>query len=171
MRVVQPPPGIDNPPMDARVAPGGSPEPLVRIMRAEDLPRVAAIERAAFTSPWKEDTFRTLLGRPGAELMVLELPHEGVVGYTVMWCIRDQGELANIGIDERHRGRGLGGLLLDRAIDVAAGLGVRSLYLEVRESNERARRMYAERGFEEIGVRRDYYDAPREDARVLVKRL
>ena len=48
---------------------------------------------------------------------------------------------------------------------------MKSLYLEVRESNRTARHMYAERGFEEIGVRRNYYDHPREDARVLLKRL
>ncbi|MBW3534760.1 MAG: ribosomal protein S18-alanine N-acetyltransferase [Gemmatimonadetes bacterium] len=140
-------------------------------MRAEDLERVAAIEREAFTAPWKEETFRTLLGRPGAELLVLETDADGVIGYTVMWCIEDQGELANIGIAEGHRGGGLGNLLLDRTIALAVERGVRSLYLEVRESNERARKMYERRGFEEIGVRRAYYDDPREDARVLVKRL
>ena len=143
----------------------------VRPMRAGDVARVAAIEREAFTSPWKEETFRTLLGRPGAELLVLETDVDGVIGYTVLWCIEDQGELANIGIDGTHRGRGLGSLLLDRCIELARERGVRSLYLEVRESNDRARRMYTARGFEEIGVRRNYYDEPREDARVLVKRL
>lgn len=145
--------------------------PRVRPMRAEDVERVAAIEREAFSSPWKEETFRTLLDRPGAELLVLETPDDGVVGYTVMWCIEDQGELANIGIDAAHQGRGLGSLLLDRSIELARERGVRSLYLEVRESNARARRIYEGRGFEEIGVRRNYYDDPREDARVLVKRL
>ena len=61
--------------------------------------------------------------------------------------------------------------LLDRMADEAAGRGVESLYLEVRVSNARARAMYASRGFQEIGVRRDYYEKPREDARVLMKRL
>lgn len=146
-------------------------EPRVRAMRAEDVERVAAIEREAFSAPWREETFRTLLGRPGAELLVLETDADGVIGYTVMWCIEDQGELANIGIAETHRGRDLGNLLLDYSIALAMERGVTSLYLEVRESNERARHMYERRGFEEIGVRRDYYDDPREDARVLVKRL
>jgi ribosomal-protein-alanine N-acetyltransferase len=56
-------------------------------------------------------------------------------------------------------------------LEVAEDSGVRSLYLEVRESNELAREMYARRGFHEIGVRKAYYEGPREDARVLKKSL
>jgi ribosomal-protein-alanine N-acetyltransferase len=56
-------------------------------------------------------------------------------------------------------------------LEVAEDSGVRSLYLEVRESNGRAREMYARRGFHEIGVRKGYYEGPREDARVLKKSL
>ncbi len=151
--------------------PGPPAGAVVRPMRPDDVERVAEIEREAFTSPWKAETFQRLMGRPGAELLVLELPDEAVAGYAVLWCIEDQGELANIGIDAARRGRGLGNLLLDRVIALAVERGVKSLYLEVRESNRTARHMYAERGFEEIGVRRNYYDHPREDARVLLKRL
>jgi len=135
-------------------------------MREQDVERVAELEAASFSSPWQADTFRRRLGRTGAELMVVEVDGE-VVGYAVLWCILDQGELANIAVDDRWRGRGIGGRLLNRVLDRARERGVKDLFLEVRESNTIARELYDRRGFEMIGVRRDYYDKPREDACVL----
>ncbi|MGD8322209.1 MAG: ribosomal protein S18-alanine N-acetyltransferase [Gemmatimonadota bacterium] len=140
-------------------------------MRSEDVERVVGIETEAFTSPWKADTFATLLDRPGAELWVLEDPQDGVVGYAVLWCILDQGELANIAITASHRGRGHGTHLLDHVLGIARKRGVQSLYLEVRVSNTRAADLYRRFGFREIGVRRDYYDTPREDALLMMVRL
>ena len=152
-------------------AAGDAVRALVRPMLESDLDRVTAIETASFSTPWKAATFRTLLDRSGAVLRVLETPLVPVAGYAVLWCILDQGELANIAISPELRNRGLGSYLLDRMTAEARSRGVESLYLEVRLSNFRARAMYGSRGFEEIGVRRDYYEKPREDARILVKRL
>ena len=143
----------------------------VRPMEEGDVERVAALELSAFTTPWKATTFRNLLDRPGAVLLVLEVPPHRLAGYAVLWCIQEQGELANIAVIPELRDRRLGGYLLDRVIEAARAREVESLYLEVRVSNARARSMYAARDFQEIGVRRDYYDNPREDGRVLVKRL
>jgi ribosomal-protein-alanine N-acetyltransferase len=140
-------------------------------MASADVPVVARLEKQSFTTPWNAKTFRTLLGRTGAELWVAEHEEEGVIGYYVLWCIQDQGELANIAVRESFRGRHLGGLLLDHALEVAEQRGVESVYLEVRVSNDQAAAMYASRGFEQVGVRRNYYDSPREDARVLMRRL
>ena len=143
----------------------------VRRMEDSDVEQVCAIEATSFTTPWKPATFRTLLGRPGAHLRVLEVPPLTVAGYAVLWCIHDQGELANIAVAQQLRDCCLGGYLLDRVTKEARALGVESLYLEVRVSNARASAMYASRGFREIGIRRDYYEKPREDARVLMKQL
>jgi ribosomal-protein-alanine N-acetyltransferase len=140
-------------------------------MAPADVARVAEIEAAAFTSPWKADTFHTLLERPGAELWVLDEPGDGVVAYAVVWCILDQGELANIAVAEAFRRRGYGAYLLSRVVEVARERGVESLYLEVRVSNAGAADLYRAFGFKEIGVRRDYYDHPREDALLMVMRL
>jgi ribosomal-protein-alanine N-acetyltransferase len=145
--------------------------PEARKMSARDVERVVQIEREAFTSPWKAETFLKLLERPGAELWVLEHPEDGVVGYAVLWCILDQGELANIAVTSEHRGRGLGAFLLGRVMEVARDRGVASLYLEVRVGNADAIRLYRSFSFEELGVRRAYYEAPREDALVMVVRL
>lgn len=145
--------------------------PEARKMSVDDVDRVVQIEREAFTSPWKAETFLKLLERPGAELWVLEHPEDGVVGYAVLWCILDQGELANIAVTPDHRGQGLGAYLLRRVMEVARSRGVESLYLEVRVGNAGAIRLYRRFDFKEMGVRKAYYDAPREDALVMVARL
>lgn len=155
----------------ADISGGAIPEAVARPIEERDIAAVARLERETFSSPWKPDTFRRLLERDGTEIWVLDVPHEGVVGYAVLWCVMDHGELANLAVHPTHRGRGLGSLLLDRVLARAAERGVRNLYLEVRVSNERAAALYERRGFQEIGRRRDYYERPREDARVLVKRL
>ncbi len=142
----------------------------LRAMTASDVPEVARIETTAFSTPWSEATFRSLLERSGVELWVAEWGGE-LAAYAILWRVQDEGELANIAVRGDLRGRGIGSRLLSRMLKVAEDSGVRSLYLEVRESNELAREMYARRGFQEIGVRKGYYEGPREDARVLKKSL
>jgi len=142
----------------------------LRAMTASDVPEVARIETTAFSTPWSEATFRSLLERSGVELWVAEWGGE-LAAYAILWRVQDEGELANIAVRSDLRGRGIGSCLLSRMLKVAEDSGVRSLYLEVRESNELAREMYARRGFQEIGVRKGYYEGPREDARVLKKSL
>lgn len=143
----------------------------VRAMRADDVDAVAAIETATFSSPWHRETFLELIGRRNLELLVMEHASEGIVGYAILWCILDQGELANLAITPPMRGRGLGTLLLGRVVEVARGHGVETMYLEVRESNAAALELYRRFGFSQVGLRKGYYDHPKEDARILMAKL
>ncbi len=153
------------------IGPGGAVSGLsFRPMTPSDVPEVARIETTAFSTPWSEETFRSLLERSGVELWVAEWGDQ-LAAYAILWSVLDEGELANIAVRSDLRGRGIGSSLLSRMLEVAEDSGVRSLYLEVRESNVLAREMYARRGFHEIGVRKAYYEGPREDARVLKKSL
>jgi len=140
-------------------------------MAREDVLRVAEIEAASFTAPWKADTFESLLDRPGAELWVLDDPDDGVVAYAVLWCILDQGELANIAVAGGHRGRGHGRYLLGKVLEVARARGVEALYLEVRVSNASAIELYRSFGFTPVGTRKNYYEKPTEDALLMVRKL
>jgi ribosomal-protein-alanine N-acetyltransferase len=139
----------------------------IRPLREEDIDAVVAIEREAFTTPWQPDTFLGLLERQGVELLVLVDAAEGIIGYAVLWCILDQGELANIAVTPGRRGQGLGTRLLRHVMDVARQRGVEKLFLEVRASNAPALAMYAAFGFDQVGRRRAYYDHPKEDALVM----
>jgi [ribosomal protein S18]-alanine N-acetyltransferase len=147
--------------------------PTVSIRRAEstDVPAMAAIESGAFSNPWHPHTFRSLVTRDGAMVLVAEDPEDGVVGYAVSWWVLDEAELANLAVREDHRGCGVGSALLDRLLDEIRALEVDRVFLEVRISNERAHGLYLKRGFTQIGVRKGYYQNPREDARILVRRI
>jgi len=143
---------------------------VFRPMRPDDVRAVGALEQATFSTPWTADTFLSLLQRAPVELLVAA-DGQDVLGYAVVWCIADEGELANIAIRGDMRGRGLGASLLDHAVETARHRGVKSLYLEVRPSNEEALRLYESRGFGEVGVRKGYYDLPPENALVLRLRI
>ena len=136
-------------------------------MYTDDIDSVVAIELQAFTSPWKAETFLGLVGRDGAELWVIEHSRVGVIAYGVLWCLLDQGELANMAVAPEFLGQGLAVGLLNHLLEVARNRGVNSIYLEVRESNERAADLYLGFGFEEMGRCENYYDFPKEDARVM----
>lgn len=140
----------------------------IRSLRQEDIEAVVAIESEAFTTPWQASTFEELQDSPGVELMVMTDAEQGVIGYAVLWVVMDQGELANLALTTNRRGAGLGAHLLQHVLVRARDRGVKKLFLEVRASNERAIELYHSFGFEDVGLRRDYYDRPREDARLML---
>ncbi|MEX1183149.1 MAG: ribosomal protein S18-alanine N-acetyltransferase [Gemmatimonadota bacterium] len=139
---------------------------LLRDMQSSDLRSVADIEHASYSVPWSEGTFRALLRRRDAELVVAEFD-DAVIGYAAFWCVVDQGELGNVAVTDAWRRRGLGALLLMEVLRRAERRGVREVFLEVRPSNEVARRLYERYGFTAVGRRRNYYQTPAEDALVL----
>ena len=79
----------------------------------------------------------------------------------------DEGEILNLAVVPAGRRRGLGHALVHRILETLASRGARAIYLEVRESNAPARRLYAAHGFREVGRRKQYYRRPIEDAIVL----
>lgn len=144
--------------------------PEVRPMREADLREVMEIERASFSTPWSETSFRNLLAREDADLWVA-IVDDAVRAYAVVWYVDREAELGNLAVARRWRRRGLGRWLLDWALSAASRRGTERIFLEVRESNRGAQRLYEERGFERIGVRRRYYRAPSEDAWVMCRVL
>lgn len=153
---------------DAAPAPEGL---RVRAARPSDLSAVVAVEQASFTTPWSGPTFTALFQRRSVLFRVLEGPDGRLLGHGILWWVGDEGELANLAVTPDARGRGGGRLLLDALLAEGMARGVRRVLLEVRESNEPALRIYRARGFRQVGVRRDYYTNPREDARVLALEL
>ena len=150
---------------------------VLRTAHADDLDAVTAIEQSAFSDPWSRHAFATLVGNPAVLFLVARgsepaprgaVPGDGpLLGYVVAWFAADESEIANIAVAPAARGRGVGAMLLDAALAEAVRRGAATTYLEVRESNAAARRLYASRGFRELGRRRRYYRAPVEDALVL----
>lgn len=138
----------------------------IRAAVEADIAAMAVIEQASFADPWSERSFRESLVREFVRTLVVE-DDEGIAGYAVVWNAGDECELANIAVDPQRRGGGFGSMLLDALLQQAHDEGALVMFLEVRDSNEVARRLYASRGFHEVGRRHDYYKNPTEDALVL----
>jgi ribosomal-protein-alanine N-acetyltransferase len=145
---------------------------LLRPAVESDASQVAEIERSCFADPWSEESFRRLLGVPPAIFLVaLFPPDKAVVGYVIAFAVGEDAEILNVAVDVKFRGRGLAGQMLDAALIEMGARGVRSAFLEVRESNSAARALYKSRAFIEIGRRSNYYRRPVEDALVLRRSL
>src|SRR6266404_6685446 len=129
-------------------------------MRPQDLRQVLAIERSSFDNPWSSALFLQELRIPFSRILVVRPPggaDEPVVGYLCRWFVADEIHVLNIAVHPAHRGRGIGAILLGEALREARAGHAEAVTLEVRRSNEAARRLYASFEFEEVGVRRNYY--------------
>src|SRR5215510_7081317 len=147
------------------------PEVQIRPMLELDLSEVANIELLSYAFPWSENIFRDCL-RVGYTCRALDLAGQ-VIGYGVMSLGAGEAHILNVCVRNEFRNFGFGRRLLEHLLERAAASGVAEAFLEVRPSNLAAIRLYQHLGFEQIGIRRGYYQAPdgREDAIVLKREL
>lgn len=147
----------------------------IREMKLSDVPQVVQIEQSAFSRPWSEKSFSDAVADANAVFLVAE-EHvvnscedeaDIVVGYIGMYLSPPEGDISNVAVAEVFRGGGIGGALVAAMQGQAERSGIDRIYLEVRCSNTPAIRLYKKAGFEEIGVRRNFYDLPREDAKLM----
>ena len=147
------------------------PEVQIRPMMEIDLPEVALVEQQSYAFPWSENIFRDCL-RVGYTCRALDLSGQ-IIGYGVMSLGAGEAHILNVCVRNEFRNLGFGKRLLEHLLERAAAAGVTEAFLEVRPSNLSAIRLYQHLGFEQIGIRRGYYQAPdgREDAIVLKREL
>ncbi|HEY7887697.1 MAG TPA: ribosomal protein S18-alanine N-acetyltransferase [Steroidobacteraceae bacterium] len=139
----------------------------IRPMTEADTGEVFAVERASYQFPWSEGIFRDCL-RVGYVCRVLALGSH-TIGYGVMSVGAGEAHILNLCVADSHRCRGLGRRMLAYLLERGAAAGMSEAFLEVRPSNTGAIRLYQAVGFEQVGMRRGYYQAVggREDAAVL----
>jgi ribosomal-protein-alanine acetyltransferase len=152
--------------MIARQIPDDDSAVEIRSVGSKDLDRITEIEERAYSVPWSRATFRSLLFRTDTDMLCAEIDGQ-LVGYAICWFVLDQGELGNLAVAEPWRGRGVGARLAESIIERARQRRIKEVFLEVRRSNLTAQRLYRRMGFREIGVRRNYYVQPTEDALVM----
>lgn len=138
-------------------------------MEEKHLSALAALERICFSDPWSENAFRAELGNPGARFMVAQDSAGMLLGYLGLHYVLDEGYIANIAVDPLFRRQGIGSALLEDAADFARQAGLAFLTLEVRKSNLGAQALYREHGFCPVGVRKNYYRDPAEDALLMTR--
>src|SRR3989442_2024291 len=128
-------------------------------------PAVAAIEREVFADPWSANDFQECVA--GGVLFSVATDGAVVGGYVVAHHAADEGEILNLGVAPGHRRRGIGRALVQHVLGVLARCTVKVAFLEVRESNTAARRLYESLGVVGEGRRPRYYRRPVEDAVIL----
>lgn len=146
-------------------------EPHFRRMSEADVESVLTIEFAAFSHPWTRGIFLDCI-KSGYECWLMFLGDQQV-GHGVLSAAGDECHLLNLTVKPQSQSNGLGGKLLDHLMRQGGERGAETVFLEVRESNHPAIRLYERSGFNEIGRRRDYYPAVggREDALVMAYTL
>lgn len=139
--------------------------PKIRPMRESDLSEVLRIERQVFPDPWPLEAFNIL---PEERSWVLTI--DGVLrGFVMFHQILDEAIILNFAIDSDFWRQGLGSLLLEHSLKILIEEGARKVFLDVRESNLPAQKMYEKHGFKALGIRRDYYKNPSENAIVMLR--
>ena len=129
-------------------------------MTQEDLDAVIAIEQTAYSHPWTRGNFRDSIN-PLFEAQCLWLDGE-LLGYFLAMHGVEEMHLLNITVAPAHQGQGWGHMMLDALSLMSRHAGSQWLWLEVRQSNQRALQVYARYGFKQVSIRKDYYPAGRQ---------
>lgn len=135
-------------------------------MQAQDVPEVYRIETESIQNPWSEKALAEELENSLAVFFVVRGP-EGIRGYYGLHRVLDEADLVSIAVDARSRRQGLGAQLMEHMLNWCHKQDVVRLTLEVRVSNAPARALYQRFGFVEDGIRRGYYQNPKEDAMLM----
>ena len=125
---------------------------MIEISEADfpELPEIAALEREIFPDAWS--------------LKSLAKTKEGMAGYLIFYYVLEEGEIARIATAHSVRRQGAASQMFRKLLDFCREQKITRIMLEVRENNEAARQFYGKCGFTKDGIRRNYYENPKENA-------
>ena len=129
------------------------------------IPSAAQIEKLCFSDPWSEKAFEDSLKNSYSHFKVWE--EERVEGYIGFYALSGEGSITNVAVHPGSRNKGIGEALVKEVIKVGKELDLDYITLEVRVSNTPAKSLYLKCGFQEMGIRKNFYSKPREDAVIM----
>ena len=142
----------------------------IRDATREDLERLEELEALCFSMPWTREMLESQL--PDGQHVFLVAEEDGkILGYVGMMFVLDEGSIGNVAVDPAARRRGVGRALIAALLERATALDLSFVTLEVREGNAPAIGLYEGFGFERVGLRKNYYDSPRENAVLMTRYL
>lgn len=133
-------------------------------MTMDDLEEVIKLDHASFSLPWPESSFRFEIEQNDCSRCWVALLDHKIVGIMVAWLIVDEIHIATFAVDPAYRRQGIAQKLLAHTLLDGLQSGGEKGFLEVREGNLPARRLYEKFGFEDIGIRKKYYQDNGENA-------
>ena len=139
-------------------------------MTAEHVPQIAALERACFSHPWSEAMLEQELWNDSSVVIVAEGEDGTVLGYAGLQTVLDEGYINNVAVASEYRRQGVADQLIAAFVRFGRAK-LAFLTLEVRASNSPAIALYAKHGFVGAGLRKNYYDDPKEDAVLMTLRF
>lgn len=142
-----------------------------RPLAPTDLDAVSAIEARVFSDPWSRQAFADLLANCAVHALAADDDAGSLIGYGLCALAADEAEILNLAVAPRARAQGAGRALLESLLEWLRARGARTVFLEVRRSNQTAIALYRRFGFRLLGTRRGYYHAPREDALTMALEL
>lgn len=132
--------------------------------------RIAELEQEIFTDAWTQTGIEETFVQSHSVIVVAEEDSK-IQGYCILYVVLDEAEIARIGVTERVRHGGVGSLILQFGEKICKEKGVERLLLDVREGNLPARKFYEKHGFLVDGIRKNFYDNPKEDGVLMSKSL
>lgn len=138
------------------------------IMRVEDIEEVAEIEKAVFSMPWSKEAFEDTIQKD-MTIYIVAKKQGKVAGYCGLWISFDEADIMNVAVDAKYRRQGIAKQMLSFLMEKAKEKGVERFTLEVRESNQSAINLYEKLGFKSVGLRKNFYSKPTENANIMWK--
>ena len=142
---------------------------MIRSIKLSDLDEVSKIELEAFSHPWSKEDFEVELQSNPYALYFVLVEDEIIKAYIGVWIIYERAQITTIAVNKYFRRQGLSKKLMRFLDNLCLENSVEEISLEVRVSNEKAINLYHSFGFEEKGIRKDYYPDNHEDAYLMVK--
>ena len=136
-------------------------------MAETDCEQTEILMKECFSVTWSVDALKEMFHTKGYCSFLAKEETE-VIGYIGMKVVLDEADITNVAVLPAYRKKGIARKLLQQLLDEARQQGIYSIYLEVRDSNAAAITLYKHAGFKEVGQRKNYYDNPREDARLML---
>lgn len=141
----------------------------IRPMEEKDLDQAASLEQQNFSRPWSRDAFADALKKEYYLYYVAVDDAQNVLGMAGVICLDHEGEITNVCVREDARKQGIAFSLLTEIFNICKNLEILQFTLEVRKSNLPAINLYQKLGFQNEGIRKDFYEAPVEDAVIMWK--
>lgn len=136
---------------------------------AAHIPQIEQLEQQCFSMPWTAEQLKSQLKDAQHEFIAAVTGDGTILGYVGMMVVLDEGYISNVAVSPEHRRQGIGDALIDRLCAICEALGLSFVTLEVRAGNVPAIALYEKHGFHRVGLRKNYYERPKEDALLMTK--
>ena len=142
----------------------------LRYLKEEDIPILAKLESEIFSDCWSEKSLSDAVLNENYK-MLGSFKGEELCGYIILIFTADEAELARIATVPKYRKQGIGAKIMEKACELCEKGDIKEFFLEVREQNEAAQRLYKKFGFAVCGKRKGYYNNPTDNAVLMKKEM